>query len=132
MKISEEIIVLYQKIKNIYEQKIADRDEDEKIEVNEITGHVSAFYEKLRNSIDFKEVHLLRRFAIERNLKRRLVLETLKPNIARGLIKDMIRSRYLKNNSTPENKVHSLERIIAKYNKLYKILNDIYNEHDKW
>ena len=131
MKISEEIIVLYQKIKNIYEQKIADRDEEEKIEVNEITGHVSAFYEKLRNSIDFKEVHLLRRFAIERNLKRRLVLETLKPNIARGLIKDMIRSRYLKNNSTPENKVHSLERIIAKYNKLYKILNNIYNGKER-
>ena len=65
MKISEEIIVLYQKIKTIYEQKQIDSEEEEKIEVNEITGQVSAFYEKLRNSVDFKEVHLLRRFAIE-------------------------------------------------------------------
>ena len=130
MKISEEIIVLYQKIKTIYEQKQVD-SEEEKIEVNEITGQVSAFYEKLRNSIDFKEVHLLRRFAIERNLKRRLVLETLKPSIARSLIEDMIRSRYLLNNTVPENKVHSLERIIAKYNKLYTILNDIYHGQER-
>tara|TARA_B100001964_G_scaffold112157_1_gene125121 strand:+ start:453 stop:2054 length:1602 start_codon:yes stop_codon:yes gene_type:complete len=131
MKISEEIIVLYQKIKTIYEQKQIDSEEEEKIEVNEITGQVSAFYEKLRNSVDFKEVHLLRRFAIERNLKRRLLLETLKPNIARSLIEDMIRSRYLKNNTVPDNKVHLLERVIAKYNKLYTILNNIYHGKER-
>lgn len=131
MKISEEIIILYQKIKNIYEQNQRDKNEEDKIEVNEVTGHVSAFYEKLRNSIDFKEVHLLRRFAIERNLKRRLMLETLKPSMSRSLIEDMIRSKYLKNNTILENKVHTLERLISKYNKLYSILNSIYHGKER-
>ena len=31
----------------------------------------------------------------------------------------------------PENKVYSLERIIAKYNKLYTILNDIYHGQER-
>jgi len=131
MKISEEIIILYQKIRNIYEQRSKDKEEEDKIEVNEVTGNVSAFYEKLRNSVDFKEVHLLRRFAIERNLKRRLMLETLKPSISRSLIEDMIRSKYLENNAIPENKVHTLERVISKYNKLYSILNDVYRGKER-
>lgn len=127
MKISFEIILLYQKLEELYKKKAEESKIDNKIEVDEISSHFSAFYEKLRTSVDFKEVHLLRRFAIERNIKRRFIMENLRPQIAQGLIEDLIRSRYLENNSIPEQKIKEVERIIEKYNKLFLLMNDIYH-----
>ncbi|MDD5749824.1 MAG: hypothetical protein PHO91_03530 [Patescibacteria group bacterium] len=137
MKISREIIELYKRLEKIYaQQKKLDRD-DHKIEVEEITSHFSAWYEKLRNTVDFKEIHLLRRFAIERNIKRRFIMEMLKPQVARSLIEDMIRARYLPNRSIPESKIKEVEKIIAKYNELFLLMNDMYhgqeiNDYFNW
>jgi hypothetical protein len=137
MKISQEIILLYKKLETIYKGREKVSKEEDKIEVEEIASHFASLYEKLRNSIDFKEVHLLRRFSIERNLKRRFIMEMLKPNIAQGLIEEMIRARYLPNNTIPETKVKEIEGIIAKYNQLYLLMNDLYhgdeiNEYFDW
>lgn len=132
MKISPEIVLLYKKIERIYLERQAFAQDENKnvISVEEIASHLASLYEKLRNSVDFKEVHLLRRYAIERNLKRRFILETLKPQIARGLIEDLIRSQYLPNNGIPESKVQEVENVLAKYNDLFIRLNEQY-ENDK-
>lgn len=128
MKISPEIVLLYKKIERIYLERQAFAQDENKsvITVEEIASHLASLYEKLRNSVDFKEVHLLRRYAIERNLKRRFILETLKPQIARGLIEDLIRSKYLPNNAILDSKVQEVEAIIAKYNELFNQLNEHY------
>ncbi|PWB38972.1 MAG: hypothetical protein C3F02_01015 [Parcubacteria group bacterium] len=127
MKISEEIVVLYNKIKAIYQNRLRLTREENKIEVDEINSHLTSFYEKMRNSVDFKDIHLLRRFAIERNLKRRFILEALRPQIAKGLIEDMIRSNYIPNKELPESTIWQVEQIIAKYNQLYDLMNDLYH-----
>jgi len=127
MKISEEIILLYKKLEQIYKKRTLLAQEENLIEVEEIASHFSALYEKLRNTVDFKEVHLLRRFAIERNIKRRFIMESLKPNIARALIEDLVRSRYLPNKIIPEYRVGQVERIIEKYNELFLLMNDMYH-----
>mgnify|MGYP001193159481 CR=1 FL=1 len=127
MKISPEIILLYKKLEKIYHYRELMASEENKIEVEEITSHFSALYEKLRNTVDFKEVHLLRRYAIERNLKRRFILETLKPQIAAGLLEDLVRSRYLLNKTIPESQIRRVENIIAKYNDLFLLMNDLYH-----
>lgn len=127
MKISQEIVELYQKLDKIYHKKKGLSQEENLIEVEEIASHFSALYEKLRNTVDFKEVHLLRRFAIERNIKRRFVMEVLKPQVARGLIEDLVRSRYLPNKTIPEYKVAQVEAIIKKYNDLFLLINDMYH-----
>lgn len=127
MKISDEIVLLYQKLEQIYKQRELIAHDENKIEVEEIASHFSALYEKLRNTVDFKEVHLLRRFAIERNIKRRFIMEVLKPNIARGLVEDLVRSRYFPNKTIPEYKVEQVEKIIAKYNDLFLLMNDMYH-----
>ena len=137
MKISREIIELYKRLEKIYAQHREIARDDHKIEVEEITSHFSAWYEKLRNTVDFKEIHLLRRFAIERNIKRRFIMEILKPQVARSLIEDMIRARYLANRSIPEFKVKEVEKIIAKYNELFLLMNDMYhgqeiNDYFNW
>ncbi len=137
MKISPEIVVLYNKLKKIYQQRDKVSKEENKIEVDEITSHLASLYEKLRNSIDFKEVHLLRRFAIERNLKRRFIVEALKPNIAKGLIEELIRARYLLNDTVAETQIKEVEKVIEKYNKLFLLMNDMYhgkeiNDYFNW
>ena len=125
MKISEEIVLLYKKIDSIYKRRVFVDREDNKIEVDEATSHLASLYEKIRNSVDFKEVHLLRRFAIERNLKRRFIVERLKPSIAKSLIEELIRARYLKNNTISEKKIKQVENIIQKYNDLFLLMNDL-------
>ena len=131
MQISPIIVALYQKLERAKKLKLAIAEEENKIEVEEITSKVTFFYEKLRNSVDFKEVHLLRRFAIERNLRRRLLLETLKPQIAKGLIEDLIRSRYLPNNALPEKFILQVAHIIKRYNDLFLLLNDLYHTAER-
>lgn len=132
MKISPEIVLLYKKIEQIYLERQAFAQDENKnvIVVDELASHLASLYEKLRNSVDFKEVHLLRRYAIERNLKRRFILEILKPQIARALIEDLIRAQYIPNSFILESKVQEVERVIAKYNSLFERLNENY-ENDK-
>ncbi len=130
MQISQEIIQLYKKLEKIYRYHELIASEENKIEVEEITSHFSALYEKLRNTVDFKEVHLLRRYAIERNLKRRFIMELLKPQIAAGLLEDLVRSRYLPNRAIPESQIKKVENIIAKYNELFLLMNDLYHGDD--
>lgn len=127
MKISQEIILLYKKLESIYAGQAAEAQIENKVEVEEITSHFSALYERLRNTVDFKEVHLLRRFAIERNIKRRFIMEVLKPQVARSLVEDLVRSRYLPNKTIPEYKIEGVEKIIAKYNQLFVLMNDMYH-----
>ena len=115
MELSPDIVKLYQNLDRIYKRKRAIKEEENKIEVEDITSRVTFVYEKLRNSVDFKEAHLLRRFAIERNLRRRLIVETLKPQIAKNLVEDLIRSRYLPNKEIPETMIVGVAKIIKKY-----------------
>ncbi len=131
MQISPEIVVLYQKLKSIYRERQQAKDDENKIEVEEFTSRVTFVYEKLRNSVDFKEAHLLRRFAIERNLRRRVVLETLKPSVAKSLVEELIRARYLPNNIIPEKKILEVAKIIKKYNDLFFLLNDLYYSSER-
>ncbi|PIR06303.1 MAG: hypothetical protein COV55_04200 [Candidatus Komeilibacteria bacterium CG11_big_fil_rev_8_21_14_0_20_36_20] len=130
MKISEEIVLLYKKLDRIYHRRELISQEENKIEVEDITSHLASLYEKLRNSIDFKDAHLLRRFAIERNLKRRFILEMLKPQIAKSLLEELIRAHYLPNNSVPESYIKQVEKIIEKYNDFFLLMNDMYHGDD--
>ena len=43
------------------------------IHVDEVASRVAAFYEKIKGVVDWEEEHLLRKRAIERTLKRRII-----------------------------------------------------------
>ena len=131
MELSPDIVKLYQNLDRIYKRKRAIKEEENKIEVEDITSRVTFVYEKLRNSVDFKEAHLLRRFAIERNLRRRLIVETLKPQIAKNLVEDLIRSRYLPNKEIPETMIVGVAKIIKKYQELFELLHELYHGKER-
>ncbi len=94
------------------------------IRVDEIASKVAHFYEKVRAVVDWKEEHLLRRTAIERNLKRRLMNEisgiksTKNLDIyefSESLIIELIRGGHLPNNKIPREKIIEVEKVLKKY-----------------
>jgi hypothetical protein len=93
-----------------------------RIKVSELISKMSFYYEKIRNAVDYKDEHLLRKNAIERILKRQIVIEGVIPikklnrrEIAKNLIIELIRATYLPNNELPESKIDDIQAIVDKY-----------------
>ena len=91
------------------------KEEEPTIEVSEITSQAAFIYEKLRNAVDYKEEHLIRRAALERILKRKIALNLKSDKIARSLIAEFIRAGYLPNNEIPERVAENLQHIIDRH-----------------
>ena len=88
-------------------------NDEVKIQVDEIASKVAAFYEKVRGVIDYQEGHLLRKAVISRALQRRIFLKDLSgKDIAEPLIKEVIRSGHLGNNSVQESKILEVQRAV--------------------
>src|SRR3989339_1026475 len=94
-----------------------------KIKVNEIISKMSFFYEKIRNAVDYKDEHLLRKNAIERILRRlHLMGHNEAEEVAKMLLIELIRAAYLQNNSVPEEKIREVAAIIERFAKLRHLL----------
>ncbi len=92
------------------------------IHVDEVASRVAAFYEKIRGIIDWREEHLLKRGAIERILKRRVLMgidllkeESTRESIAEPLVFELIRGGHYPNDKIAETKISEVQRIIDKY-----------------
>ncbi len=97
-------------------------DDTPRIKVSDIISKMAFYYEKIRNSVDYKEEHLLRKNAIERILKRHIVIEgaiSIKAldslAISKHLITELIRAGYLPNDTLPETKIDEIGEVISKY-----------------
>jgi len=100
------------------------------LEVDEVASKIAKAYEKVREVVDWKEENLLRRAAIERILKRRLVSKlygiSIMPDvkaeeIAEPMALELMRSGYFENGRIGRSQVNELENILNKY---IKIMND--------
>ena len=94
------------------------------IHVDEIASKVAAVYEKIRKIVDWKEEHLIRRAAIERILKRRLLSEISGINLitnldakkmAEPLVLELIRGGHFPNDTIQREKINDTQRILQKY-----------------
>ncbi len=75
---------------------------DKKISVNILVTKVTSYYEKLRTSMDYGNEETILRRAIERNLKRRLFLDTDVKSLAHDLVRELIWAGYFKDDTVPE------------------------------
>lgn len=87
----------------------------EKIHVNTMISKLAFFYEKIRNTLEYGDEQLIRKNAIQRILKRRLIDDTTGTDVSRYLINELIRGGYVEDNSIPDIKVHHVAQIINKY-----------------
>lgn len=94
------------------------------IHVDEIASKVASIYEKIRKIVDWKEEHLIRRTAIERILKRKLLSELSGFNllsdleaekIAEPLVLELIRGGHLSNDKIPRARIINVQKILEKY-----------------
>jgi len=136
--LSENIRRLFQIIYNEKKESEEESEDIQKIKVSEVISKMAFYYEKIRNSVDYKEENLLRKNAVERILKRQIVIEgTIKVStseeIAKDLLAELIRAGYLPNNKIPEEKIKEIAGIIEKYLKLrnYSLSRISFSEHVK-
>ena len=113
------------------EQNKVEKDDEDipKIKVSDLISKMSFYYEKIRNTMEYNEDHLLRKNAIERILKRHIIIEgaikeSKTEEIAKHLLTELIRAAYLPNGKIHEAKIHEISQIIAKYIKLKKYLSE--------
>lgn len=85
------------------------------IHVDEVASAVAKFYEKIRGIVDWREEHLLRRSAIERMLKRRILMGEETQLMADPLVAELIRGGHFPNDVIPEDKIPDVQRALNKY-----------------
>ena len=85
------------------------------IHVDEVASTVAVFYEKMRGVVDWKEEHLMKRAAIERSLKRRLLMSQDSGAIAEPIVLELIRSGHFPNDRIEESKINDVKNALNKY-----------------
>jgi len=113
--------------KMIYESQNREEEHEDdnipRIKVSSLISKLSFFYEKVRNAVDYKEDHLLRKNAISRILRRQIVIEGVLRNVdsavvSEQLLIELIRGSYLPNDHIPEIKISEIAGILEKYIRL--------------
>lgn len=105
------------------EELISKQEKESKIHIDEIASGVAKFYEQVRKVIDWKDDNALRRGAIERILKRRLLPKMVTGsftqddafNLAQTMTEELIRGGHLPNHEVPRSRIEIVSNAISKY-----------------
>src|SRR5581483_2238047 len=91
--------------------------------VNRVVAEVATWYERIRNAMDYRADEVILRAAIERILKRRvLLLKKTGRSIAEPLLRELIWARYFPDGAIPEAILSRVARSIDFYLALRKKL----------
>lgn len=85
------------------------------ISVNPIVSELASWYERLRNAMDYKDDEVVLRSAIERILKRRLMLGGNGESVASPLVRELIWARYFPDGTVPEGIIQDVEEVVDNY-----------------
>lgn len=99
---------------SVFERQDAANNEP-KITVNRFLSEIASWYERFRNSMDIREDEVILRAAIERILRRRILLGGKGETIAEPLLRELIWARYFPNNTIPESTIQKTAHIINLY-----------------
>ena len=83
--------------------------------VSRAVSALAVVFEKIRNAVEFRADHLIRRAAIERILKRRIILNGAAGSIAENLVTELLWAKYIDSSLLDEGKVTEITLIIDKY-----------------
>ncbi len=83
--------------------------------INPLVSELASWYEKFRNSIEYRDEEVILRASIERILKRRLALGGNGATTAKPLLKELVWARYFPESLYTEDTIASLEKVINFY-----------------
>ncbi len=86
-----------------------------KIVVNRFLSEIATWYEKLRNAMDIRDDEVVLKSAIERILKRRLLLGGDGKRVAEPLVRELIWAHYFPTNTLPESVTGKVAHVIDLY-----------------
>lgn len=89
------------------------------LEVRSVASGLATLYEKFRNTLDYRDEHLIRVYAIRRILKRRLVRGAQAHEVTQPLLQELIRGGYVGTNAIPERELPLYHALITKYIQLF-------------
>ena len=98
-----------------FERPAAIPKETDRLDVSRAVSLLAVLYEKARNAVEFRADHLIRRAAIERILKRRIMLNGGGRNIAEQLIVELLWARYIDSSLVDNEKSAGIQGIIDRY-----------------
>jgi hypothetical protein len=90
-------------------------DEYTKLTVSRAVSLLAIVYERIRNAVEYREDHLIRRAAIERILRRRLAINPEGKGEAENLLRELLWARYFPKNSLGEEDVADVQSVIDAY-----------------
>ena len=100
------------------------KNEDRTISVNPLVAELASWYERFRTAMDYNADEVILRSAIERILKRRLILGGNGQNVAAPLIRELVWARYFPDSSIPESVIVQVAQTIDLHLSLEKKIND--------
>ena len=104
--------------------------EEKDIEIEEMGENIALLYEKIRNLIEYKDDHLIKRNAIERILKRNLLIELRRGDFADQFLEELALSGYLEKEKIREELKTKIRKVLAKYQKATRLVSGY--ETKKW
>lgn len=93
-------------------------DKGSRIHVIQSISSINLFYENVRNLVGYQQEQMLRRIAIERFLKRPVIMRLSELEIANNLVRELIYSGYLQNDSVYEETVKNVAKVLNRYSML--------------
>lgn len=116
------LVPLAHAVIDVFEKK-EPANHEPKILVNRFVSEIASWYEKLRNAMDLQDDSVILKNAIERILKRRLLLGGTGEKVAEPLLRELVWARYFPDNALPQSLIHKTAETINNYLDLkHKIL----------
>lgn len=117
-KFSENLIHLFEKAKEIPIESAN--------VVNPLVSELASWYEKFRNSIEYRDEEVILRASIERILKRRLALGGNGASAAKPLLKELVWARYFPESLYTVETIATIEKIVDFY---LQLKNEVVKNH---
>ena len=90
-------------------------DDYSKISVSRASSFFAIVYERVRNAIEYREEHLIRRAAIERITRRRLMMNPKGTGEAENIVRELLWARYFPADSLSEKDSADVQKILDTY-----------------
>jgi len=85
------------------------------VSVSKTVSILARIYEKARNAVEFRAEHLVRRAAIERILKRRILLSGGHKDLAEYLVVELLWAHYIDSALIDNEKIKEIDAVIHRY-----------------
>ncbi len=103
------------------------RNREQGMAVNNLASELATWYEKLRTAIENRDEEVILRAAIERILRRRLLLGGNGETVGPSLVRELVWARYFPDESIGDDKIEEIKNTID----LYLDLRNLIPKHNK-